>query len=627
MADRHAGFAAAVAISRHALESLAKAIYFAGSFDHRLSGTAPAVLTDYSVTLDDIFLDVPTLELVQANQGKVGLVLRGWGPVTVAPKNSQLPTERHDCELELLVRLTPRAVLVRGRLGIVFDASTATLDGLAIRPFLGSSFSSDAQGYLDSDAFRYLVELAVRTELSRRGALLPPFDASFLGAVATDPNTRATLAVVDDAIVLGLDVASGGVATAGDQTQLTNFLGDRDVGMWTNPVAAPVAFGAVRDGLAATVGAEGATLQSFSLTVEEGGFRVRGSAGRDEGGVTFSLLASPRLDKSGEPARDELRFPLSEVQVDVRPSWWVVLLEVFALPIIAAFVEVMTTMVRSNIINGIQVTPPDGVAPLTTRFTLPGVDEPVFNLRIVAFECHTEGVFAGLNLEADFRGAKALGPDVIAAEEVPSLSMRPLLYHADLGFDALADDPTLRARWTVRVPGSRTSLLVQDRRADDAGGGRILWLSPDTVPLLEAPNFRIFCRLYRVFGSRVDEVLDDAITLAVRDRLDRSRPYVRWTHQALIPVVRREPDGSKTILGEAIKTRKSKIHRTAIPGRCRMASHYSQSWILSTPNKPGPVLEYLADLPFARADLIANRARVCDYCFFGGPTKDVPLIP
>ena len=334
----------------------------------------------------------------------------------------------------------------------------------------------------------------------------------------------------------------------------------------------------------------------------------------------------PRLDKSGEPARDQLRFPLSDVQVDVKPSWWVVL-AAFPLPIIAGFVDMTITMVRSNIVNGMQITSPDGVAPLTTRFTLPGVGDPVFNLRIVAFECHTEGVFAGLKLDADFRAAKPVGPDVVAAEEVPSLGIQPLLYHADLGFDALADDPTLRARWMVRVPGSGTSLLVQDRRADDASGGRFLWVSPASVPLLTAPNLRIECRLYRVFGSRVDKVLDDAITLAVRDRLDRSRPYVRWTHQALIPVVRREADGSKTILGEVIKTRKSKIHRTAIPGRCRMASHYSQSWMLSTPTKQGPALEYLPDLPFARADLIANRARVCDYCFFGGPTKDVPLIP
>ena len=626
MADRHAGFAAAVAISRHALESLARAIYFAEQFDHRLSGTAPG--NDYRITLDNIFLDVPTLELVQANQGKVGLEFRGRGPVTVTPRNGQLPTESRDCEVKLLVRLTPRPLLVRERLGILFDAFTATLDRLAIRPFPGWSFSAGAQAYLDSDPFRSLVEFGVRIELSKRGQLLPPFDISFLGPVATDPSTSPTLAVVDDAIVLGLNVRSGGITTTGDKTQLTNFLGDRDIGMWTNPVVVPVAFGAVRDGLAAMVTAEGGTLQSFSLGVEEGGFRVRGTAGRDEGSVAFSLLASPRLDKTGEPARDQLRFPLSEVQVDVRPSWWGVVLEVFALPIVAAIVDMVGTMVRSNIINGIQVSPPDGVAPLTTRFTLPDVDEPVFNLRIVAFECHTEGVFAGLKLEGDFRAAKPLGPAFVAAEEVPSLSRQPLLYHVDLGFDAFADDPTLRARWTVRVPGRGTSVVVQDRLTDDeVGGGRFLWVSPDVVPLLTAPNFRIECRLYRVFGSRVDEVFDDAITLAVRDRLDRSLPYVRWTHQALVPVVRREADGSRTILGEVVKTRKSKIHRTAIPGRCRMASHYSQSWILSTPTKPGPVLEYLPDLPFARADLIANRARVCDYCFFGGPTKDVPLIP
>ena len=623
MADRHAGFAAAVAISGHALDELARAIYFAGLFDHRLGATVPG--NDYSASLDDMFLDAPTLELVQANHGNVGLELHGWGPVTVTPKDSHLPTETHDCELELLVQLAPHALLVRGRLGILFDPLTATLGRVAVRPFPGSSFSAEAQEFLDSAEFRGLVEFGVQVELSKRGQLLPPFDVSFLGAVATDLGTTATLAIVDDAIVVGLDIHSGGVATTGDKTQLTNFLGERDIGMWTNPVAVPVAFAEVRDGLAAMVSDEGGTLQSFSLDVEEGGFRVRGSAGRDEGSVTFSLLASPTLDKSGEPARDQLRFPLSEVQVDVRPSWWVVVLEVFALPVIAAFAEVLMTMVRSNIVNGISLAPSGGVAPLTTRFTLPGVSDPVFNLRIVAFECHTEGVFAGLNLEADFRAAKVLGPDVVAAEEVPNLSMHPLLYHADLGFDAFADDPTLRARWTVRLTGSGTSLLVQDRRADDGGG--FLWVDPLVVPLLTAPSFRIECRLFRVFGSRVDEVLDDAITLAVRDRLDRSLPYVRWTHQALIPVVRRETDGSKTILGEVVKTRKSKIHRTAIPGRCRMASHYSQSWIVSTPSKPGPRLEYLATLPFARPDLIANRAQVCDYCFFGGPTKNVPLIP
>jgi hypothetical protein len=31
-------------------------------------------------------------------------------------------------------------------------------------------------------------------------------------------------------------------------------------------------------------------------------------------------------------------------------------------------------------------------------------------------------------------------------------------------------------------------------------------------------------------------------------------------------------------------------------------------------------------LPFPLARLAENRSKVCDYCFFGGPTKTVPLV-
>jgi hypothetical protein len=88
-----------------------------------------------------------------------------------------------------------------------------------------------------------------------------------------------------------------------------------------------------------------------------------------------------------------------------------------------------------------------------------------------------------------------------------------------------------------------------------------------------------------------------------------------------------QPDGSRTILGTKIKTRRSKLHRTAIPGRCISASHYSQTWLDPNSKVNGPVFEYLDDLPFPRADLVARRGQVCDYCFFGGPTRTVPKIP
>ena len=48
---------------------------------------------------------------------------------------------------------------------------------------------------------------------------------------------------------------------------------------------------------------------------------------------------------------------------------------------------------------------------------------------------------------------------------------------------------------------------------------------------------------------------------------------------------------------------------------------------LFPPDWRGFPLEYLDELPFPLEDLVANRVRVCDYCFFGGPTKDEPLIP
>ena len=32
------------------------------------------------------------------------------------------------------------------------------------------------------------------------------------------------------------------------------------------------------------------------------------------------------------------------------------------------------------------------------------------------------------------------------------------------------------------------------------------------------------------------------------------------------------------------------------------------------------------ELPFPLEELVAHRGLVCDYCFFGGPDKDEPLM-
>jgi hypothetical protein len=41
--------------------------------------------------------------------------------------------------------------------------------------------------------------------------------------------------------------------------------------------------------------------------------------------------------------------------------------------------------------------------------------------------------------------------------------------------------------------------------------------------------------------------------------------------------------------------------------------------------RPSQPAEYLDELPFPRSELPARRRMVCDYCFFGGPSRNVPL--
>lgn len=106
--------------------------------------------------------------------------------------------------------------------------------------------------------------------------------------------------------------------------------------------------------------------------------------------------------------------------------------------------------------------------------------------------------------------------------------------------------------------------------------------------------------------------LNTTRTISISDRLDRSHPYVHWHHHIPTPEV---VDGKQ--IGWRQNSRQSMIHRTDVPGRCRFASLYSSEV---------EELDYLDALPFPLDELSANRDDVCDYCFYGGPTKSAPKI-
>jgi hypothetical protein len=190
--------------------------------------------------------------------------------------------------------------------------------------------------------------------------------------------------------------------------------------------------------------------------------------------------------------------------------------------------------------------------------------------------------------------------------------------------DVLVQDPELRVAWTVRRTDTNEILVARDTTA--AAGGLDLELVNGPIPFLTVTELGVEVRVYRRLGVGATEIFFRQHRVRMSDYVDRSHPFVRWQHDASVPRVTVESDGTRTLEGYVITHRLSKIHRTAIPGRCRMLRNHSV-WRLIPPGSTDPYpFEYFDALPFDVADLAANRGRVCDYCFFGGPDKDVPLI-
>ncbi|MCC7127128.1 MAG: hypothetical protein IT178_19960 [Acidobacteria bacterium] len=629
--DRTAGFAASLAIRESLIQTLVRVLYNAGRLNPRISVTAPTVSAD-------LFQALPVLSYPPASGHRLVIDLFAWGPMTVTPPGG-LPEPRR-VKFRARIAVAQTITVANGRLNFGLDTSSAVISQVQIDPYSGGLFSPAAVAYLTSPAFLSLVGVGLQSQLNTFAQLLPPLDIAYLGAIALHPSATTRYVVDDHALVIGLDVSTDEVTTHGNLGLLGDVSGaGNDIGMWTRPSVVPVAYPDVRQQIQKEVDKVGATLDDFNMSVEEGWFAVSGRASKTGGAVNFSVHAVPRLVRPGEcfeweeqyggefsyctPTREELWFDPQDVVVDIDRDWWVVLLEalggVLTLGIGVMVAEAFIGMIRGNITSGINQNTPSR-AERNQDFRIPGVTRPPMRLRIEQFECHEEGVFTGLSITPHFWAATLDGPSFVSAEESLTGTLR---FRLDLPPDVLAADPELRIRWIVRRTDTN-AILISD---DGAAASRLsLTFDGTNVPFLEIAELAIEARVYRTLGAGVDEIFSKQRTLQVTDYVDRSHPYVRWSHQAAVPRVEVLPDGTQRILGLQVVGRRSAIHRTALPGRCRMLRHHSLQKLLP-PDPHGFPLEYLDDLPFPLTDIVANRAVLCDYCFFGGPTKDTPLIP
>jgi hypothetical protein len=626
--DRTAGFAASIAIRQQLFQDLARVLYNAGRLSHRMAFNVPTVSGDF-------FLTIPTISFQSFTNNQMGLDLYGWGPMTITPPGS--PPESHRVKFRAHV-LVPLALAISNRrLNITLVGSGASTSNVQLDPYTGGLFSPAATAYILSPEFQALITLGVQLQLGQIGQLIPPLQIDFLGAIATDSTAGVTHRVLDGALALGIDVDTPTGRTAGDPGMLIDTTGTNHIGMWTHPDVIPQAFPDVKTKIDDTVADQDATLNAFDIHIEEGWLYIGGRASKTGGAVNFSLHAVPRLvrpgthfefdDEYGEhfdlstPDREELWFDPQDIHVDVDRDWWVIVIEgigaIFA-GIGYLIVESFVDMVRGNVTSGIEQNTASQAA-RNQDFTIPGVTRPIMRLRIEVFECHAEGMYAGITIKPQFWWATADIGKTISVEEalVEVLSCR-----IGLPPDVLPDDPELRIRWTLRRTDTNQILSTSDTQAQF---GLIFSFDGTVIPFLQVSQLSIEWRVYRTLGAGTEEIFNGMRYMDIVDYVDRTHPYVHWDHEVDLPVVRVQPDGSQVLDGRVIQLRHSKLHRTAIPGRCRMLRNYSLNR-LTQPDQPHYPLLYLDDLPFPLDEILANRGQLCAYCFFGGPDKDVPLV-
>lgn len=324
--------------------------------------------------------------------------------------------------------------------------------------------------------------------------------------------------------------------------------------------------------------------------------------------------------------------------VDIDVPWWVtfglallgIAIPIVALPVVTILDGILPSLL-GNVADQVQRTAQGGInksvsefglAPRTQTITLPGLPKTPVSLTTNYIAMTGEGidfyttyslataqdtrVDRHLTVTANgvrVRDGAGIVCGVVDARPVPCT----VLLAAGI---VDPKDPSVRVSWEVRRRDTGAVVLQQDlpytpmqrHLAPGAAGSgpkpRKIVIDRTNPALMPVDEFSVVVRVFRPLSGRVKEFGSCRFSVSVEDRFDRSHPYVHWNGWA------------------AGMPKESAIHRTAVPGRCSMVlrAAYKAKFL------------YLDELPFPVAELNDHRDELCEYCFFGGPDKTVPLI-
>lgn len=615
----YAGYAAAVTIRDRVFNDAFLSAYHAGQTSHALAKSFQQ-LPSPSGSLN-LFLSPPRVLLSAADPTHVVMRLGGWGTIGLRVSPFPAPYESRSVQWQADLLVAPRADSIGTIVFLSAKKAEYSLVDWQFDVLSGTAFSAMAQAYLNGAAFRDQMQTWLRDLVG--DLLFPIVDFSYLGPFTGSAFTTIAVKAVSNALLLGFDMDDGVFATAGDPAQLDDFAGTDDVAVVVNPAAIQPLMSSAREQVQAEVEQYDATLESLSITCEEGQFRVTGRASMTGGAANFSLAAVPLMTHTRPGAFiplakqtmlvkartwPALSFVAADTSVDIDRSDWLALVEVIGgvatLGFIPFAVESFISDIVRNITGGIAGADlnPAGPTPRVRR-----IGDPPTRFKIERFEIHTTGVLIGITSRLE-----APGPDLSGLRSLPrNFANRSVRYMVRLPFEALPDDPLLRIRWTVVDLDSGSILLNDDAAALNRSSIEFV---PEALGS-QVNRFAVGCRVYRVLGPFMTELLNDTIRLEVGPALAPGS-FVRWRYDVKNPQIQLDAaTETYSYRGDRVVRRWSKFHRVDKP--CQNAQHRSRYTYSD---------EVLDDLPFPIDDMNGNRYRLCDYCFFGGPASTISML-
>jgi hypothetical protein len=210
-------------------------------------------------------------------------------------------------------------------------------------------------------------------------------------------------------------------------------------------------------------------------------------------------------------------------------------------------------------------------------------------------------------------------------------------------------DPSVYVHWQVSRADTGQKLIDKTLGIGQAGAfANIFTVTIDhaSAPLQEVAEFAVTCSLFRPLdGINVEQIFSAQVNVAVVDHFDRRHPFVQWGSYTS-PVYPGQPYwNERRVLNPKRrwikKVRTSRIHRTDVWNggrRCVVADTSGHGFHLANKLKGKGLVDkhdqgrdidfpwiYVDQLPISLDDVRKNRdlARgvLCDYCFFGGPSK------